>query len=309
MKGCMIRVLAILVIFFFAAYVRAEDSMSSELPEPSFSQVEPPPDLALVELPKQKVIVPPLSTADSPATTETSTPSSRQVPPPAMPETPISSAGSDVAEEAVTSSATSFMGRTSVPQISIDVPTLSKPSDMQYQVIPNGNNLELVTPYGRRILFGDRGLKDARGYRIEIPLSELRPPEKAKPDSDLSEEKLRELLKEKDRREQEEKDRAEKESAARKRDLASQRMIVEYDDTDRLILEANRLYNRGKYYEASLTVEEILSKKPELPRAWVMKGSLMFVQGQKDLAKNAWQKALELDPANSQVKAYLGRLK
>jgi tetratricopeptide (TPR) repeat protein len=189
----------------------------------------------------------------------------------------------------------------------VDVPALSPTKKSDYQIIPNGNNLELVTPYGRRILFGDAALKRARDYRFEIPLSELRPPappEATKPAPPVP---PTVIIAPADRSPAATKKPEEEFEKAKP--TVPPRVIVEYDYSDRLILEANRLYNRRKFYEASLTVEELLSKHPDLPRAWVMKGSLMYVQGQRDLAKTAWQKALELDPENREVQNFLGRLK
>jgi hypothetical protein len=195
-----------------------------------------------------------------------------------------------------------------IPPISIDVPTLSRPENREYQVVPNGNNLELITPFGKRILFGDRGLRESRGYRIEIPLSELRPPEppKVPPEREVASTPREDAGKNLDGAPKDESAQSSKGLALPEKNQAS---VPLYDDTDRLILEANRLYNRGKFYAASLTVEDLISKRPDYARAWVMKGSLMYVQGQKDLAKTAWKKAIELDPSNEQVKAYLGRLK
>lgn len=81
----------------------------------------------------------------------------------------------------------------------------------------------------------------------------------------------------------------------------------EPDDTARLIVEANRFYNQGKYYEAQVYIEEVLRRKPKYVRAWVMKGSLLYVQGHKDLAQEAWKSVLEFDPENKQVKDLLSR--
>ncbi|MBY0370211.1 tetratricopeptide repeat protein, partial [bacterium] len=194
-----------------------------------------------------------------------------------------------------------------------DHPELSPPlvmperiiSPSGYHVNQLGNNLELVTPYGRRLIFGDFGFNNAREYRLEIPIEQLfptgqKPPvaEKNKPVEDAA-------------RAVKEAAEAAKNAASVPRNVAQipEHTIVEYDNTDRLFLEANRLYNRGRYYQATLTVEEILSKRPDMARGWVMKGSLLYVQGQRDLAKTAWEKSLELDPKNAQVKAFLGRLK
>jgi len=192
----------------------------------------------------------------------------------------------------------------------IPIPTERMASPAGYQATQTGNNIELVTPYGRRLLFGDFGFNSAREYRLEIPLDQLRPPEVKRENAEI--ERLR---KEQERLEAEAKaakaalDAAKGEKPA-ERAVAQipPRVVLEYDNTDRLVLEANRLYNRGKYYQASLTVEEILAKRPEYARGWVMKGSLLFVQGHNDLAKTAWEKALELDPSNAEVKSFLGRL-
>src|SRR5207253_1866924 len=78
-------------------------------------------------------------------------------------------------------------------------------------------------------------------------------------------------------------------------------------DVARLVVEANRFYNQGKYYEAMIHVDELTKKRPEFVRGWIMKGSLLYVQGQKDLAKEAWEKAQEMDPKNSEIKNYLSR--
>ncbi len=167
----------------------------------------------------------------------------------------------------------------------------------ELKVRQNGNNIEVVTPYGKRMIFGDQGFKQAHDYKLEIPLDELRPPkpktvaapppEPAKPERIVATEEPK------------------PEPPAE----TPPKVVLEYDYSDRLVLEANRLYNRRKFYEATITVDELLTRRPDYPRGWVMKGSLMYVQGQRDLAKSAWERALELDPENAQVKQYLGRLK
>ncbi len=195
----------------------------------------------------------------------------------------------------------------------MDKPLTPEPAPIakDYEVRQNGNNLELITPYGRKLIFGDYGFKNQHDYKFSIPLDALRPaPLKAEEKSN-------------DRQvasamptpgpllpgTSPTKDDDKTKDKTGLVDPLPPRVIVEYDYSDRLILEANRLYNRRKFYEASITIEELLTKRPDYPRGWVMKGSLMYVQGYRDLAKQAWEKALELDPKNLQVKQYLGRLK
>jgi len=82
---------------------------------------------------------------------------------------------------------------------------------------------------------------------------------------------------------------------------------VVIDDADSMVVEANRLFNRRRFYEALTVVDQMLRKRPEFIRGWLMKGSLFLVQGHKDLAMKAWKKAQELDPANPEVQSVLSR--
>jgi len=172
--------------------------------------------------------------------------------------------------------------------------SLFAPGAADYSVSEEGNALELNTPWGKKVYYGSDKISSIRRYRIEIPLSSIKPappppiapapiqaPAPREPDAAAVPEKKEEPRK----------------------------IIVEYDESDRLILEANRLYNRGKYFEATTYVDQLLRKKPDYARGWIMKGSLMFVQKQNDLAKKAWEKALELEPENGEVKAMLDKLK
>lgn len=79
------------------------------------------------------------------------------------------------------------------------------------------------------------------------------------------------------------------------------------DDGDALVVEANRLFNRRRYYEALTVVDQLLRKRPVYTRGWLMKGSLLHVQGHKDLALKAWNKAKEIEPENPEILAVLER--
>jgi len=65
-----------------------------------------------------------------------------------------------------------------------------------------------------------------------------------------------------------------------------------------LIAEANRLYSEGDFNRALEFVDEACRRNSKNSRAWVMKGSLMHVLGHEDLAHQAWEKALALEPGN-----------
>jgi tetratricopeptide (TPR) repeat protein len=205
--------------------------------------------------------------------------------------------------------------------------------DPKYKVRETEKTVELMSPYGAREIIGGVG-KDAHRYRIEIPLESLKPTPTPTPDPDEMKQKEADELQRmvngdsKENREvtinktvnkmggdgtgDGDEDEDEEEEVAKKPKKRKPAMVEEepkpdYDDTARLVLEANHLYNRGKFYEASIYVEELIRKKPDFARGWVMKGSLLYVQGFKDMAKQAWQKALALAPTDQEVKDLLQR--
>lgn len=176
-----------------------------------------------------------------------------------------------------------------------------------YRALEHEKLLHLKTPSGEKTVIGDY---DANNYRIEIPIEELDPALKEKAKN--GENSIFNTNTENSTVESKEK---EKETTVKEtqiiheREIASKpepsRVIVEYDDTDRLVLEANRLFNKRKYFEAVAVVDELIRRKPSHVRAWIMKGSLMYVRGQKELAKTAWKQAQALEPENKEIKSIL----
>lgn len=148
---------------------------------------------------------------------------------------------------------------------------LAKPGD--YQVVDFGNNLQLNTPYGTKIYFGDLGIQDQNSWRVEIPIKDLRL------DSNQGS--------------------AKNESAS-----GAENSYSSLEDNS-LVLSANDLYNQGKFREALTFVDEMLRRNEKNTRAWIMRGSLYHALGQKDLAKTAWQSAQQSDPSNQEVKKIL----
>jgi tetratricopeptide (TPR) repeat protein len=140
-----------------------------------------------------------------------------------------------------------------------------------YQVVDFGNNLQLNTPYGTRVYFGDLGIQEQSSWRIEIPIKDLRT------SSD---------------------DQNEKEPGEGKNSYSSL-------EDNSLILSANDLYNQGKFRESLAYVDEMIRRNEKNTRAWIMRGSLYHALGQKDLAKTAWQSAQQSDPTNQEVKKIL----
>ncbi len=189
-----------------------------------------------------------------------------------------------------------------------------------YYVRETNGGLELITPYGKKVILGDYAPDGGFNYNIQIPLSSIKPtpsptptPAAAAPVATPVPLVIHNMYpggfptanSEDSSKNKAATDEPKREPAS----VIPPKITIEYDDTDRMVLEANRLYNKRKYYEATQVVEEIIRKKPEYVRAWIMKGSLMYVQKQNDLAKRAWQQALALEPNNSQVKTFLDKLK
>lgn len=182
-------------------------------------------------------------------------------------------------------------------------------SEADFKVKETTNKIELSTPWGVKSYQTDFNLGAMKHYRIEIPLEDLRPPmtpvqTQPEPARDVASQPaptinpVIQTTCEAPKQEPKDVDR---------KPAAIPDTPSEYDNTDRLIFEANHLYNRGKFYEASVYVEELIRKNPILVRAWVMKGSLLYMQGYKDLAKKAWTKAAELDPKDPEVADILKR--
>lgn len=148
-----------------------------------------------------------------------------------------------------------------------------------YAVSQTENLLMVKTPWGQSLYIAPVGFDAINNYSFEIPLSDFRTTiNKNMPPAQSGESSL-----------------------ANSSDLSA--------DVDVLISEANRLYNEAEFTKSLQYVDQICLRDPKNIRAWVMKGSLMHVLGHKDLAKQAWQKAAELDPNNLQLQNILKEMK
>lgn len=190
--------------------------------------------------------------------------------------------------------------------------TMSAFATPGWKVRESSEAVELLTPYGVKELVGELAPKGTDAYRVEIPLEDLKPPPKEDSDREPAAHQRWETIIEKEIV----KSGTETNTVSNNSNTSNTgdgfygpqplgsypRVIVEYDDSDRYVVEANRLFNRGKFYDATNVVEELLRKKPDHVRGWVMKGSLMKVQGHKESAKNAYLTALKLDPNNTELR-------
>jgi len=172
-----------------------------------------------------------------------------------------------------------------------------------YHIKQPPGSVQLQTPYGEKtILFDTPDGERPRTYRLQIPIADLKPP-------------VEEVAKAEPAREP----TAVTPPAATAPEAPKAAEVPKapevapepaYDDSDSLILEANRLFNRGDYFTATTKVDQLLRRNPKFTRAWVMKGTLLYTQGFKDLAKNAWEKAYALSDNNDQeVKRLLEKVK
>lgn len=190
-------------------------------------------------------------------------------------------------------------------------------SNENYRVHETPAGIELITPYGKKLIMGDYAPDGGFNYNISIPMSEIKPLTTPTPSATPQPQSPTVMMMpgfpgQGGTINENTTVTVTKKIEEERREPASPippKIIVEYDETDRMVLEANRLYNKKKFYDSTQVVEEILRRKPDYTRAWVMKGSLMYAQKQPDLAKKAWQQALLLEPNNEQVKSLLNKLK
>lgn len=201
----------------------------------------------------------------------------------------------------------------------------------EYKVQEKGNQLEVTSPWGKKTYTSAQRLDVMKNYRIAIPIKDLMPvgadeswDDWYDPDDWFGEDAAAKFDEVGPNGTTNTTTNAQGQPIVINNNLlgptptptpsptpeekkAQAEKEAEIDDTARLIVEANRFYNQGKYYEAQLYVEEVLRKKPKFVRAWIMKGSLLYVQGHKDLAHEAWQSVLSFDPENKQIKDLMMR--
>jgi tetratricopeptide (TPR) repeat protein len=197
--------------------------------------------------------------------------------------------------------------------------TAIAPAKPEYKVEEQGNNMILVTPKGRRILFGDQQLSTQKSYEFEIPLAEVSEKE-TQPDREPASSQKPTPTPEPytydvdwDWEEPDDDPVPLPASSPTPSPTPTPSPAptpkVELDLSDSLILKANHLYHKGRFFEANLYVEELLRKHPESLRGWLMKGSLLYKLGHKDLATKAWEKAIALDPDRKLTQGLLERFK
>jgi hypothetical protein len=189
------------------------------------------------------------------------------------------------------------------PMVPLVPPPDSEAAPGFYSVKESENQIELSTPYGTIQI--PTGFGANVPYRLSIPLEDLK---KGAPSREFA---PADGGKAPEPREDGQPAPLNLTSAQKSGPLfaspASPTPTVIVDDADTLVVDANRLFNRRRYYEALTVVDQILRKRPDFTRGWLMKGSLLLVQGHKELAMKAWRKAKEIEPENPEVLAVLER--
>ncbi len=162
----------------------------------------------------------------------------------------------------------------------------SRAANSAYAVSQTGNLVMVKSPWGSQIYIAPVGFDTISSYEFSIPLSEFR--------SNLAGGGLNGS------------GGAEGRTGAGN---GNQVTPMNMNDASSLIAEANRLYNTGDFTKALEYVDEANRREPGNVRVWVMKGSLMHAMGHDDLSKQAYKKALDLDPDNVQLKSILQETK
>jgi Flp pilus assembly protein TadD len=75
---------------------------------------------------------------------------------------------------------------------------------------------------------------------------------------------------------------------------------------DKKLNEARELLNSASFAQAVPAYEKLARQFPHLARIWLEYGAAAAGAGQPDLADRAWNKALELEPRNSEFMLQIG---
>ena len=83
------------------------------------------------------------------------------------------------------------------------------------------------------------------------------------------------------------------------------------DKNDKVIdnmFQAQQAITAKDYPRANQLIDDALEKDEYLAQAWLLKGSLRYLQNDFQGAKNAWERCLKIDPYDKIAYNYLGRV-
>lgn len=78
---------------------------------------------------------------------------------------------------------------------------------------------------------------------------------------------------------------------------------------DSILVQADRLYNEGKYEEALSLLDQAEKQSPQNPQLLSMKGSLYYVMDWKESAARYWQKSVAINPNQPDVQEHINQLR
>lgn len=144
------------------------------------------------------------------------------------------------------------------------------------RAVQDGTRLEVRTPEHEKNYFGGRDFQDLSDYKVVVPAHQ--------PPAHQSSPRISAIQKSTP-------------TTATPTTIQESEPIAQSaaEQPDELLEKANELYYQNQYAESLMLVEQVLRKSPNHTRAWLMKGSLYLVLGQREQATTAWQKAKELE--------------
>lgn len=148
-------------------------------------------------------------------------------------------------------------------------------ADSAYKVEQKGKNLVVTSPYGKKVLHGEYGFTKYNHYQMQ-----------------MSVEKFRKLF-------------VKEEFNAKLKEEMPKNSAFNVESTKELLYLANQAYYDSKTKDALFYVNEILRRDQKHERAWIMKGSLMHLMNEKELALKYWNRALKINPTNQQLQKML----
>jgi Tfp pilus assembly protein PilF len=83
---------------------------------------------------------------------------------------------------------------------------------------------------------------------------------------------------------------------------------AEYNKAMVKLNSAQRLFSRKRYADALREIDGAISSAPNIALSHSVKGSIHYMLKQNLEAKASWEKALELDPTQDNVRAILLRM-
>lgn len=80
------------------------------------------------------------------------------------------------------------------------------------------------------------------------------------------------------------------------------------DEVIQTMFEAQQAITSRDYVRANSLIDQAIQKDEYLAQGWQLKGSLRYLQGDLQGAKQAWERCLKIDPYDKIAYAYLGRV-